>query len=442
MSVWLSSNEEKRSFDFFLNRAGTRLGGFFNVPFWSREVLQAAINYPSIRHLVVALGATYEQYENNSYDHHQSRFSLQECNRSISHITKLAGSSFQSAENMYCIITASILFATYASLQGHIAQSINHIRSGIKVLRSLDSRGINSDFPIPLSRLRLYLTNLYAQVRTMINDEALTEWQGQDPLASTLEPIACFVSLSEAHDYVEALYNNTLAFLQMTGVSQSVLSKQKEENAALHHMLTCALRSSCNALNAFVERSVNRGDDKAIALLRLHQTLLSIRLGLSVLGEDKRESLFDELEQQLVQMLSYCRLFLRSDDNTRSGEIQQPVSSSGLGVIMPLHTVAARCRNPAVRQEAVELLRQAKRREGLWDSALVERIVSTTIELEEKGSPGTTSKPDRDSLKVPDNDRVREVKINFEGDRSARVVFVTVKQWREKKSGHQRFIEW
>jgi hypothetical protein len=440
MSAWLSSTEQKRSFDFFLNRAGTRLGGFFNASFWSREVLQAAINYPSIRHLVVALGAVYEQYEVKDHDIQQSHFPLQECNRSISHITRLVSSSSQSPEDLYCIITASILFATFASLQGHVSQAINHIRSGLKVLRSLDSCGFSSNFPIPLPRLRLYLTNLYAQVRTIINDEALAEWDGQDPLSSKIEPVSSFLSLSDAHNHVEALYNNTLAFLQTTVApqSRSTSIERKERREADHQTLTSALRSSCDALDSFLGRHTDQENEKAIAILHLHHTLLSVRLGVSVLGENNRESLFDDLEQKLVQILKYCQLVLQTNDTVASK--MQPVFSSGLGVIMPLHTVAARCRNPLVRQEAIDLLRKAQRREGLWDSALVEKIVSTTVELEEKGDEMPHS--ERGVFKVPDNDRVREVKIYFKGDRSARVVFVTVEQWRNNEKGHQRFLDW
>lgn len=422
MNVWLSSNEQKRSFDFFLKRAGSRLGGHFNTPFWSREVLQAALDYPSICHLIVALGASYELYECNNSDRQQSQFCLQECNRSI---TKLASSKFQSAEDLYCIITASILFATFASLQGHVAQSITHIRSGIKVLRSLDTQGISSNFPIPLARLRLYLTNLNAQVRTMIVDETSIKWEGDDLLVSYIGPVSYFLSLSEAHDYVEALYNNTLSFLQMR--------EGHQEHNAIHDMLTRALKSSGTVLDRFVECTNNEIDKKAIAILRLHQILLSIRLGISVFGEENRESSFDYVEESLIQMLEHCRMILQSDDNEAS---PKPVFHSGLGVVMPLHTIAARCRNPAIRKEAVALLLKAKRREGLWDSALVERIVSTTIKLEEKGFTG------RPSQVVADIHRVREVQIHFQGERSARVVFVTVQQWRDKITGHQRYIEW
>lgn len=259
----------------------------------------------------------------------------------------------------------------------------------------------------------------------MIVDETSIMWEGDDPLVSSIEPVSYFLTLSDAHDYIETLYNNTLSFLQR---------KKNDQKTDVHHdILNRALKSSCTALDRFAERSHDQIDQKAIAILRLHQVLLSIRLGISVFGEENRESSFDYVEESLVQMLEHCRTILQSDD---TGVSAKPVFYSGLGVVMPLHTIAARCRNPAIRKEAVALLQKAKRREGLWDSALVERIVSTTIELEEQGSSYSPSEV------VADIDRVREVQIIFEGEKSARVIFVTVQQWRDKTTGYQRYIQW
>jgi hypothetical protein len=447
MSTWLDSDMEKRSFDFFLTRAGGRLGGFFNTPFWSREILQAAIRYPSIRHLVVALGAAYEQFESSRSESNgnddEMRFALQQCNYSIHQIAGLAGSPRQSTEDMYCILTASILFATFASVQGHFSQAINHVRSGLHVLRNLESLETSAAFPVPVARLRSLLTSLYAQIRAMINDEAQADWGGNDPLMSDMDPVAGYLHLDDAHGYVEALFNNTLAFLQKAELSPPVTNEQKDSAKAQHYMLCCALRSSCNALDAFVAQGADGSDMKAIAVLRLYHTLLSVRLSINVGREDDREVLFDELEQNLVQMLECCRFILNGEDTGQETKSRESIYCSGLGIVMPLHMIAARCRNPAVRREAADMLLQARRREGLWDSNLVEKIVSTTIELEQSRSLVDHQRMDLPGLhKIPSNARIREVKLHFEGERSARIDFITVGQWKNEQNSYQRFIQW
>lgn len=313
----------------------------------------------------------------------------------------------------------------------------------MRVLHKIESLETNCAFPVPIARLRSMLTNLYAQVRGIINDEAQADWDGHDPLVSEIKPVAYFLDIADAHSYVESLYNNTLAFYQRTELSPPVTLEQTDAIRAQHHMLCCALRSSCDALNATVANGVHEGAEKAIAILRLHHTSLSVRLSTNVFLEDQRETFFDDLEQQMVQMLDYCRLILQNEDDGNDESTHHLIYSSGLGAVMPLHMIAARCRNPLVRQEALEMLLRARRREGFWDSTLTEKIVSTTIELEQKGGSLDYEMADCKSVqRVPDNARIREVKIHFEGERRARLDFITVGQWKNNERGYQRCIQW
>lgn len=447
LSAWLGSDNEKRSFDFFLSRASQRLGGYFNDSFWSREILQAAINYPSIRHLVVALGAAYEQFETHEPDEHleDMRFALQQCNHSIRH---LANSSSQSAEDMYTLLTSSVLFATFASLQSHIPEAIEHVRSGMRVLRNIDALKVHIAFPVPISRLRSILTSLYAQARSMMTEEVNANWEGQDPLCSDVKPVEYYLKLTDAQIFVETLFNNVLAFVQCTESDPPLTSKTKEAVLKQRLGLQEALLSSCKALDLLMVQQPGL-DDKSLAILHVYHKLLAIRLGLDT--KPSRESSYDHFEENLVQMLEHCRVILHGKVGSEDGDTSMRVQySSGLGVVMPLHMIAARCRNPTVRQEAVNLLLKARRREWLWDSMVVAKIVSTTIEIEQEGSEalwiGNFVNGEDMSLSnsqtVPDEARVREVKFHFKGDRSANVDFVTVRQWRNGENGHRRFIEW
>jgi hypothetical protein len=277
----------------------------------------------------------------------------------------------------------------------------------------------------------------------MINEEARADWRGNDPLMSDMDLAANFLHLDDAHAYVEAFFNNTLAFLQNAELSLPVTQEQKDAAEAQHYMLCCALRSSCDALNSLVARGADGSDKKAVAVLRLYHTLLSVRLSINVSRQAEREILFDELEQKFIQMLEYCRVILKGDDNGHETTAREPIYSSGLGIVMPLHMIAARCRNPSVRQGAVDMLLQARRREGLWDSTLVEKIVSTTIKLEQSQTFADRQQMGfQASSTVPGNARIREVKICFEGERSARIAFIMVGQWKNEQKSNQRFIQW
>ncbi|GAB1319234.1 Transcriptional regulatory protein moc3 [Madurella fahalii] len=444
-----ASAAERRSFYYFQSHACHLLSGYFNASFWGREVIQAAIHYRPIRHLVVALGAAYERLEAGGDGTEGMELALQQCNQSIQQLAAPAGT--QSAETLYTVLTASILFIYFACTRGRIPEAIQHVLSAIKVLRNLDEQEANDAregtksprYPVPLSQLRALLLSVYGSLRSMIND--ITPEEGHsDPLVSEVKRATIFVSLSEAHTYVERLAHNILYFLQDVDRDPPSTAGRLEEVVARHGELCQALESSQQALEA-LEASLEPKDQRSqrgVAVLRLHQVLLVVRLRIDFLRREERESAFDELETYLEEMLRYCEFLFEQEQNERRAAQQQqqqqqgrpphPSCVSGLGYVSPLYMIAARCRNPALRRRAVELLSGCARREGIWDGAVAAVVASQAQALEEKGGHG----------RVRADERVREVKIEFQDDNSAVVQFVTVGDWKRGQKGAQQVVEW
>lgn len=445
---WLDSDLERRSFHFFLTHAGLCLGGYFQTPFWTREVMQAAIHYPSIRHLVVALGSAYEHFESRQTDRSHMEFALHQCNLSIRHLTQSpsAGLTKQSIESSSTLVTASLLFTILSSMQGHMAEAMDHVRSGLRLLLNLEAEQWSDDssstasssnhsyrsaspssaFPVPVSRLRSLLTSLYLQCRVMVNDEDASGWR-KDPLITELDFPTSFASLSDAQDHVESLFGNQLTFFQQTALQYPLTDDEILAAQSHQDTLVYSLECSRSALDAFVARrspgSHTSEDEACIKVLRLYHLYLGIRLGVGVLQEDFRELAFDQFEAQFEEMLALCR------DLLHVGEDSLPVCSSGLGVVIPLHMIGHRCRNASIRKEAVDLLLKASRREGLWDSSIVGRIAATSSRLEQ-------------DEEMMSQWRVREVKTHFTSDRRARLVFVTGDSSTCNQRRYYREIDW
>ncbi len=55
------------------------------------------------------------------------------------------------------------------------------------------------------------------------------------------------------------------------------------------------------------------------------------------------------------------------------------------GIVLPLYFVATKCRVRRIRWKAIELLRRAKRQEGLWNSVLTALVAERVIRIEEEG---------------------------------------------------------
>ncbi|KAJ9608862.1 hypothetical protein H2200_006633 [Cladophialophora chaetospira] len=437
-----ATNAERRSFSYFETRACHDLGGSFHWQFWAREILQAAVHYPSTRHLVVAIGAAYEGYQGKAGEGSASsqdalRLSFEQSNQSIQLMGALfaaASTERQSTETTCNILASSVLFAYLACLQGQVGQAIKHVRSGLKVLQSFEKTKLIEDptsaFPVSISHLRSLLTSIYGQIRCMINDEARATWE-HDPIVSLIAPVLSYATIAEAHNYVESLWHNLLAFLQYTELHPPTTSDEIARFTAQHHLLSQALESSQQALELLASRRSPSHDDQdepGFNILRLYHTLITIRLRVNPLDPGNREAAFDSLEQELAQMLQYCELIVNSQQS-KTG----PSFSSGLGYVMPLHTIAARCRNPRIRRRALQLLMSSGRREGLWDALLTGKIVTTTMEREERLASLQT---------IPSDARIREVKIEFLDERKARIRYITVADWRARLYGEQHILEW
>ncbi|KEF61993.1 uncharacterized protein A1O9_03565 [Exophiala aquamarina CBS 119918] len=423
--------------------------------FWSNEVLRAAIHYPSVRHLVIALGAAYESFELGGSKVVKTvdsgagmQFAMQQCNHAIRYMDDVFQYQVtvgQTIERTCCILTASILFTYLASLQGNLLQAIQHVRSGLKVLQDFERDdqfdGPRSPpYPVPLLRLRTLLISIYGQVRTMINDESLQKWH-HDPLVSHLEPVSYFMSVDEAHGYVERLFHNLQAFLQASEQSPPRTSGELTAFISRRRQLRSALKDSCEALDLLAARQQpgNTGpESRGIVILRLYHILIDIRLEIDPLKPTKRESAFDNLQDRLEQILIFCEQLVKDDHTVYT----RPSCSSGLGIVLPLHTVAARCRSPRHRRRALDLLLSIDRRECLWDSILTGRIATKTMEIEEHAHSMALAHKLEDQARELDDARVREVKIEFTEEKKVLLQYITVRDYRTGGSGTRHVIEW
>lgn len=87
------------------------------------------------------------------------------------------------------------------------------------------------------------------------------------------------------------------------------------------------------------------------------------------------------------------------------------------GVVMPLWSVAHKCRDKSIRQRAISLLLSFPRREGLWDSTLAGKITECVMNFEEDY---------RESGVIPEWARIYQLK--FETDLEQRTVWLECRQ--------------
>jgi len=118
----------------------------------------------------------------------------------------------------------------------------------------------------------------------------------------------------------------------------------------------------------------------AALVISLYQKCTSIML--AGVPRDS-EMVYDAFLPDFRYIVRTCALLISSQDETQLP--RNPRFSLEIGIIPPLHIVVAKCRDPVIRREAVDLLFSNPRQEGMWDSVLGARIGLWMIACEEEG---------------------------------------------------------
>ena len=99
----------------------------------------------------------------------------------------------------------------------------------------------------------------------------------------------------------------------------------------------------------------------------------------------KSEMEFDEWMPEFARLVELGRYIVETKRLTvPQGKILH-YPKFDIGLIAPLYLVASRCRDSDLRREAVWVLRNGPRQEGVWNSAILASIAERIIEIEEAG---------------------------------------------------------
>ncbi|KAI0995435.1 hypothetical protein K3495_g12744 [Podosphaera aphanis] len=148
------------------------------------------------------------------------------------------------------------------------------------------------------------------------------------------------------------------------------------------------------ASNDFLLSSLNQNPYDAIAALTMCIAAQSNKISLCscfFVDEIAYDEFLPEFKQivesasQVITLQSIQRLSAESPNVPTSSHTGLNFSFE-LGIIPALYTVMAKCRHGPLRREALKLLRDHPRREGVWDSIASAALGAWIIELEEEGS--------------------------------------------------------
>jgi hypothetical protein len=166
-------------------------------------------------------------------------------------------------------------------------------------------------------------------------------------------------------------------------------------------------------------------DYLASRTLQMHYWPVHLTLALYPSSSELAYDAYLDMFKELVEM---AKIQLKSLANTHD-----PTFSFDMQNVWPLFVVAKKCRDPVVRREAIRLLAEWPRREGIWDSDVAVGISKWVVSIEEEGMVGDF---------VEESKRASSVGVKLDLERRRAEVWCLVPDEGGGRKQREKIIEW
>ncbi|OGM50822.1 C6 zinc finger domain protein [Aspergillus bombycis] len=378
------TREERRWADFFHAQTVVAFSGFFDSMLWSYLIPQISEGEPTIRHAMVAIGAIHARYQIAAdptvADHaFTDQFVLQQYNKAIRHL--IDRMSTVDSQNWELTLATCCLFICLEILRGKKAEALDHIDAGLKMLYQHEQRWGTPDRNTELYReLHQLLSRFNLEASFMGRLLCPLNFPSQDVPTANLT----LSSLSHARNYLDSLMNKGLAFIRSVGLDRKPRDSQRQQRLELEQRKLCSeFDTWLVSLNKLIQRMgpwIQQSDQRASLNLKIyhHTSLIWVK---TVLARD--ENVFDLYVSDFDAVVSYAGRVIQL-----TGEIDKRTNNQSKfcldgQVIGPLYYAATKCRSPAIRRRAIDLLIRYGKIEGMWDAKRYAAVANLVMEVEE-----------------------------------------------------------
>ena len=378
-------------------------GAFIISSFWKDLLTEAIQMEPALRYVAIAIAALQRAFDTptelscrwiyaegggEAFGHYE--FALRYYQEAISFL--------KSNTSVRTALVASLLFSSFETLHGRPDLAISTVKSGFKLLRNL-----RSHFGGPKSLLvacvgenliqvfgRLCIQVMpYAGIQDMSFYNVLckknfdngipTAFSSIEEARLTLESII----LQELSGQIprdswgdKAVISDMATLEHATGAAMAPFA-----NPAARALLELCISDSMRWSRAFepfvksLSNTISPEDFTNIIALQLHCKSTAILLACALVTT---ESSFDAFLPDFQEIVHLCKLQLSQPS------FAKPALFVSYGVNLPLFITASKCRHHATRHQAISLLQETRRNEGIWNGALAAAIGAWIAGLEER----------------------------------------------------------
>ena len=355
-------------------------------------VLRVSFSDLALRHLLAGIGALHESLDLKARampleesSNYQYRFSLQQCNKALKMLSSTRGSPPSSA----IILLSCILFITYESCQNGIETAIQHLSSGLKLLHMW--KGSKVSLKISGSEDDLVNEHLYPVISRLGNQINVTSQQYGE-LSKAVRPRLKWTAVAIASQKIDNLEKGgEILETILHEIIAMVESPKRPDQESLTNIVTQyseLLNDWHSAFMLFVQR--HEGDKDSSFPLEVIILQLRYYIAIIVLGTLPflKERLFDGYNQCFRSIILLCRDFHQLEQGQSTSQDGMLNLGFDNEIIMPLWMTGCCCRDPYLRREAIDLMYEIKRQEGIWGSEICAIIAQQVMLIEEEGFHG------------------------------------------------------
>ncbi|KAG4032687.1 hypothetical protein MFRU_006g01530 [Monilinia fructicola] len=377
------SSKEHRYFDQFRHRTIFGLMGVNkDSDFWRRMILQLSEAYPAVLHAVIAVSALHEHLTKPSAA--TLRIFLQQYNKSIRHIR-----SFESDNKTQVTLACCIIFVCLENAQGNHEKALEHLENGLKVYNVWALQDVRPAVKQAQEDI--------LEIITRFDVQATSFWDSRKPVlapnSNAHEP-ECgdrFPSLHAAS--IAQQYYELRVFYVLTAVSPRTSRPEWVSNSEamfphrtrLLHSFNIGMLNWKRAFDGLVKADAakwGKSETHRSLLLQLHYQSLSLLVDLRANSRVETDLLPASENERFQAILDISRTVLTHATSDYNHEF---LTADG-GVIAPLYFIAMSAPNTHLYQQAIDLLRMVKKKEGFWQASAVLRVAEKVAERKIAGT--------------------------------------------------------
>ena len=345
----------------------------FSAPgskFWQRLVLPAAHSDESVKHALVALGTAHRLFMSRTADPQLEALILQQYNLAIRHLaSRLDGAV---SNDLQLTLICCLVFFCLESVRGNYIESMQHLRAGSRLLSthlastSGESMRQNDRNLDELLQIADIFSTLGVDASFFMEEHVVSPLHLDSSLAAMeVDTSKPFKDLGEARKDLSIITVNFLA-----GVERNPDNWYSPEMLTLYDKCRRWATKLDNTVFHFPNGSPSVAEQRELMALKLHR---SVWIAVIDCGPSYPTAPIS-YERTFSQALDLAEELIQSGNND-----DYPLFTLQGDVVSLISHVCDIAPTEEIQHRAINLLRSAKRREGMWDSQEVAEYLEDYI---------------------------------------------------------------